>query len=403
MRLPASRPGRPALDAEDVLAELVRRDSSNPPGLEPNVAETLAELLEGIGFEVRLDPVLGERANLHAWLGAPEGGLAFVSHLDTVPAGEGWDSEPWEPVVRDGALTGLGACDPKASFAAFAAAAATLVQEGWRPRHGLRLVGLIDEEERQTGVRAWVERAEREELPAFAIVGEPTGLDVVCAHKGDLYLEVEFRGAAAHSSDPEAGASALYAAAELTSEIERLQGDADQLFEPRHPLTGLGTWSVGVAWGGKGISIVPEQATVQVDRRFNPSDDPERSIEVVRRAAERIADRRAGITAETRTLQIAPAMETDPSLPAVVALLDAAAASTDRREPIGWGATCDANMLAEAGVPVVVFGPGDLFAAAHRPNESVSLAELRAAVEVFGAAIPCIDAAIADQGQGGAA
>lgn len=377
------------LEASAVLRDLVAIDSSNPPGGEPALASALADLLRELGFEVRLDPVLGERSNLHAWLGSPDGGVAFVSHLDTVRAGEGWESDPFDPVVRDGVLTGLGACDPKASFAAFLGAAARLLDEGWRPEHGLRLVGLVDEEELQTGARAWVERAAPEELPAFAIVGEPTGLDVVAAHKGDLYVEVEFQGAAAHSSDPGAGASALYAAAELLAAIERLQ-TAPSPDEPEHPLTGVGTWSVGKTWGGAGISIVPDRAVVQIDRRFNPSDDPERSIGIVRAAADGIAAARPGISAETRILQIAPSMETDPELPAVVGLLEAAAALTGERAPIGWGATCDANMLSQAGVPVVVFGPGDLMAA-HRPNESVPLAEVEAAVEVFHRAIPHID------------
>jgi acetylornithine deacetylase/succinyl-diaminopimelate desuccinylase-like protein len=387
--------------AARLLAELVRLDSSNPPGHEPHVAAALAERLEEIGFHVRLDPVIGKRANLHAWLGKDTGGLAFVSHLDTVPAGDGWESDPFEPAIREGALVGLGACDPKASFASFIAACARLVESGWSPWHGIQVVGLVDEEERQQGVRAWVERVNQTELPSFAIVGEPTRLDVVCAHKGDLYVEVEFRGLAAHSSDPEAGSSALYAAAELALEIERLHARRFVASEPEHPLTGRGTWSVGVASSGSGISIVPERALVQIDRRFNPSDDPERSVEVVRRAADEIAARRGRLTAETRTLQVAPAMETDPSSPAVIALLEAAAAITGRREPIGWGATCDANMLSQSGVPVVVFGPGDLLAAAHRPNESVPLAEVERAVDIFAAAIPRIDELVAERKQEG--
>jgi acetylornithine deacetylase/succinyl-diaminopimelate desuccinylase-like protein len=387
--------------ATTLLAELVRLDSSNPPGQEPQVASALAERLEQIGFQVRLDPVIGERANLHAWLGQETGGLAFVSHLDTVPAGQGWKSDPFDPVIRDGALVGLGACDPKASFASFIVACARLIETGWNPRHGIQVVGLVDEEERQQGVRAWVERANRSELPSFAIVGEPTRLDVVCAHKGDLYVEVEFRGLAAHSSDPEAGSSALYPAAELALEIERLHAERSSAMEPEHPLTGWGTWSVGISSGGSGISIVPEHALVQIDRRFNPSDDPERSVEIVRRVADQIAARRGRLTAETRTLQVAPAMETDPSTPAVVALLESAAAVTGRRDPIGWGATCDANMLSQSGVPVVVFGPGDLLAAAHRPNESVPLAEVERAVDIFAAAIPRIDELVAETKQEG--
>lgn len=382
--------------ATELLAELVRCDSSNPPGREPNVASALGQRLEKTGFQVRLDPVIGERANLHAWLGQPSGGVAFVSHLDTVPAGDGWTSDPFDPVIRDEALVGLGACDPKASFASFVAACARLVESGWTPQHGVQIVGLVDEEERQRGVRAWVERANRDELPAFAIVGEPTRLDVVCAHKGDLYVEVEFKGRAAHSSDPEAGASALYAAAELALEIERLHADPISAGEPEHPVTGRGTWSVGTTSAGTGISIVPERALLQIDRRFNPSDDPERSVEIVRRLAHQIADRRDGLRAETRTLQIAPAMETDPSTPAVIALLESAAPVTGRADPIGWGATCDANMLSQAGVPVVVFGPGDLLAAAHRPNESVPLDEVERAVDIFAAAIPRIDQLISE-------
>jgi acetylornithine deacetylase len=344
-----------------------------------------------MGFEVHLDRVIGERSNLFARLGPDDAGTAFVSHLDTVPPGEGWEFDPLEPVLRDGRLIGLGACDPKASFAAFVAAVSRLLDSDWRPRHALRLVGLVDEEQRQAGVQTWMERESPERKPFFAIVGEPTRLDVVCAHKGDLYVEAEFSGMAAHSSDPTSGASAIYAAAEFIQVIESIQAGSARWGEPDHPLTGRGSWSVGTVSGGTGFSIVPGRALVQIDRRFNPGDDPWRSIAIVRHEAEAIASARPGISVEVRVVHIAPGMQTDRRHPAVTALLDSAAAVTGRSNPIGWAATCDANIVSAAGIPVVVFGPGDLFQSAHRPNESVSLAEVECAVKILVDVIPRID------------
>jgi acetylornithine deacetylase/succinyl-diaminopimelate desuccinylase-like protein len=374
-----------------ILTRLVEVDSANPPGKEPALAEALEPFLGDLGMSIELDPVIGERSNLHAWLGRPEGGVAFVSHLDTVPAGDGWNSDPFAPVVRGDVFTALGASDPKASIAAYIVALNRLVAAGWRPRGSVRFVGLVDEEERQTGAQAWVETKDSSAFPDFAMVGEPTGLQVVTCHKGEFYLEVRFDGAEAHSSEPSAGANAIYAAADLISYVESLQAAPPREGGPEHPLTGFGTWSVGTARGGRGITIVPETAVVQIDCRFNPNDDPHRSVDLIRSAAEQIAGRRESITASVQVLHLAPAMETDPEIPAVRTLVEAAGEEITNPGPIGWGATCDANLISSAGVPVVVFGPGDLVGSAHKPNESVRLREVAAAARIFESAIPRLD------------
>jgi acetylornithine deacetylase/succinyl-diaminopimelate desuccinylase-like protein len=233
-----------------------------------------------------------------------------------------------------------------------------------RPQHTeIVFAGLTDEEHAQTGSRALAESGFKADL---AIVGEPTRLQVVTAHKGSLWLRVETRGRSAHGATPHLGRNAVHTMARV---VDFLQTTYAALLRRRlHPLLGHATVSVGCIGGGGQPNIVPDRCHIEVDRRTLPG---ETEAGVCRELGGLL--RAQGLIAKVSSVKGVPCapLETDPTLPLVKQFL----ASIGQRRPVGVHYFCDAAVLAEAGIPSVVFGPGDI-AQAHSADEWISLKSL---------------------------
>jgi acetylornithine deacetylase len=355
-----------------LLAELVVLPSVNPAFLPPRhpragegrVAEFLASVAARGGLDLEFQKVLPNRPNLLVRL-APHGKtrqtILLAPHLDTVnAASEG----QFAPRVKNGRLFGRGACDTKGSVAAMLMALCEVAKSGRRP-HETEIVfaGLIDEENVQCGSRALAASGFKAGL---AIVGEPTRLQVVTAHKGSLWLQLETHGKAAHGATPQLGRNAVH---EMSRIVDALETDyAAQLRKRRHPLLGHATVSVGTIVGGTQANIVPDRCVITVDRRTLPG---ETEASVSREILALL--HRTNLNAKITNAKPAPALplETNPKRPLVREFLR----SVGQTRPVGVHYFCDASVLARGGIPSVVFGPGDI-AQAHTADEWISLASL---------------------------
>ena len=345
---------------------------------EKKVADFLASVVAKAGLEVELQNVLPGRANLIVRLFSQRKTrqtIVLAPHLDTVDA----DDSQFVPRTKNGRLYGRGACDTKGSIAAMFTALCELAESKNRPRETeIIFAGLIDEEHAQAGSRALVAQASRlspffkkvrdrqDACPTLAIVGEPTRLRVVTAHKGSLWLRLETRGKAAHGATPQLGRNAVR---EMACIVEALETEyASRLRRRKHPLLGAATASVGTICGGTQPNIVPDRCVISIDRRTLPG---ETEAGVRREIAAFLRAKR--LSANISSVKLAPAlpMETNPNLPLVRQFLQ----SIGQTEPAGVDYFCDAAVLADAGIPSVVFGPGDI-AQAHTTDEWISLAEL---------------------------
>ena len=363
----------------NLLAELIALPSVNPAFLparhphagEGRAAEFLATVLACAGLDVEFQKVLPHRPNVIAWL-VPVGKIRrtvlLAPHLDTVNV---VDEKQLRPRRTRDRLSGRGACDTKGSVAAFVSAVCELAQSNSRPRETeIIFAGLVDEENAQAGSRALAASKFKADL---AIVGEPTRLQVVTAHKGSVFVSVETRGKAAHGATPQFGCNAVYAMALI---VETLQTEyAAKLRKRRHPLLGHATISVGTIAGGTQANIVPDHCTMSADRRTLPGETESsvcREISAVLRAKKLHAKISGG--------RLAPCLplETDAKFPLVRQFLRSAGQS----RPVGVHYFCDAAVLAGGGIPSVVFGPGDI-AQAHTVDEWISLAQLERSREIL--------------------
>ena len=359
--------------AHKLLRELIALPSVNPAFLagrddltgERRVADFLAFTADRAGLELEWQEVFPGRSNLLIHL-TPAGGrvrrrILLAPHMDTV----GVDSEArFKPVVKAGRLHGRGACDTKGSIAAYLAALLELAATGPRPRETeIILTALVDEENNQSGSRDLVKRGLKADL---AIVGEPTRLKVITAHKGDLWLRTTTHGKSAHGSKPHLGKNAVHAMARVVEELETHY--AASLKRRTHPLLGHATVNVGAIAGGKQPNIVPDRCEILIDRRTLPGETDAGVIAELRTLL-----RRLGVDAELTDTKNAPcpALETDPNLPLVRQLTRCAG----QRRALGVDYFSDAAVLASGGIPSVLLGPGDI-AQAHTADEWVELTQL---------------------------
>jgi acetylornithine deacetylase ArgE len=376
--------GRSMSSVLGIARDLVRIGSVNPMGRGiggPNIGEErLTAWLEGflsrIGARCRRQAVSPGRDNLVAELSWPGSGRAIVleAHQDTVPV-DGMTVPPFGAEERDGRLYGRGACDVKGGMAAILAALERLAVE--RPKGAASVVAAftVDEESGFTGVRRLAS-----ELPAaaFAVVAEPTRLEVVVAHKGLARWRVRTLGRSCHSARPAEGVNAVYRMAPVLAALEEYA--AALAAGSSHPLLGGPTLSVGVIRGGTSVNTVPGSCEIEIDRRLLPGEDPAAAVDHSRRF---LHDRFPPSGLEIEPAWISDiALDTPPDSEAALVSLAAVRKVRGHAEPVGVPYGTDASKLADAGLPAIVLGPGDI-AQAHTVDEWIETAELERAVEVY--------------------
>ena len=363
----------------ELTASLVRAVGQNPPGEEAATVHVLTTAAADLGLDVVETAVGPGRNNVRITLEGGAGpGLLLLGHTDVVPVGDGWTADPFGGAVHDGRIYGRGSSDMKGGLAASLTALAAL--RGVGLSGPVELAALVDEEETGKGIRAYVESVQRPFLGC--VTAEPTDLQTVIGARGASYLRTEIHGKACHAGNPDDGANAIYGAAAVIAEIERLHAE---LATRPHPLLGPATWSVGQIQGGTGGSIVPAECVVVADRRLLPGESTAAVLDDLRGrvAGLRLADR--GLTVDLAMPMEMPAFQT-PADSELARATDAALADAGGPGlPLGgWTAACDGGFVArDFGVPVVVLGPGSATSQAHRADESVGIEELVVAARAY--------------------
>jgi len=331
----------------------------------------------------RIDHEPGAKTNLLATIGPEvEGGTVLSGHTDVVPVdGQDWASDPFLLDERDGRLYGRGSADMKGFVAVALAMVPQFLAAGLkRPIH---LAFSCDEEVGCLGVRPLIRHMARAlPRPAAVIIGEPTSMQVVNAHKAVHTYETEVTGLEAHSSNTHQGVNAVMVAGELLAEINHLaaemreRGDQTGRFDP--PFTSV---HVGTIAGGTAKNIVPRRCAFNWEARFIPGADTEEvPARVAKRAKELLpamhaVSRDTGI-ATRRTVEVPGLRPADESPAETLALTLSRSNSTGA---VSYGT--EGGLFQQAGFPTVVCGPGSIDQA-HKPDEYVEASQL-AACEAF--------------------
>jgi acetylornithine deacetylase/succinyl-diaminopimelate desuccinylase family protein len=374
----------------ELLQEMVRAPSH--PGVDRQ-EEAAARALDGFlrrrGVASRLVEVREGRPNVLATIEGRRPGrhLLFCGHLDTVPPNEGSPADFFSATIANGRMSGRGTVDMKGALAAMAGALVMIEEGGGLPVGRVTLAAVIDEEMESLGAEALIEGGIRAD---GAIVGEPTENRVAVGHKGLEWLEVVFAGRAAHGSTPEAGVSAIAAAAHFAwlVESELVPGYERR----RDPVLGLPAINLGTIRGGQQPSMVAAECRVQLDRRWVTTETIGGVFAELETLLSRVRAARPGL--ETELGRMPGGMATMLHGPLVIdqghpLVLAARGALQDEGRPEGpltvFPAWTDGALLSrEAGIPTLVWGPGEL-ALAHSAEESVAVEEVLLASRLYAA------------------
>jgi succinyl-diaminopimelate desuccinylase len=363
------------------LQRLLRLESYNPPGRELAVAKAVVEQARAWGLRADLIPLSDDRANLLVSLPEEADGptVLLLAHLDTVPPGDlPWEHQPLSGDLVDGVLHGRGAVDMKSGLAALLAAMRDLVEVGRSLRGRVRLVGVAGEEVDCAGAKHWLANGGMAGVK-WLVVGEPTNLDLVVAHRGALWLELSAEGKTAHGSMPHLGINAIDHLIDL---IRGLRG-LDLSHQP-HTLLAPPTLNVGTIHGGVKTNVVPDRCTATVDLRTLPGQRHEQLIDAVLTLARELEEQTPGLKLEVRVANDMAAVETPVNAPIVQTFQQAAVGVLGRQVAVrGASYYTDASVLQPpTGVPTAVFGPGD-DRLAHQPNERVDVKQVVTAIRCY--------------------
>jgi acetylornithine deacetylase len=369
----------PGAGCVDMIGRLVAFPTvSRESNLE--LIDFVRELLRPYGAEVRLTHDDDRRkANLFATVGPRgQGGLVLSGHTDVVPVeGQAWDSDPFALVQKDGRLYGRGTSDMKSFLAIALALLPRHVERLNRPLH---FALSYDEEVGCLGVgRLISDLGEAGLKPSGCVVGEPTLMTPVIAHKGKRSYRCSVRGLAGHSAYAPRAVNAVEAAAEgiayLKSIARRLRdaGPYDRAFDVAHT-----TVHTGVIRGGTALNIVPHECSFDFEVRHLPGDDPDALLsELKAHVARRIEPEMHAVDPKTgfEIVQLSeiPALDTTAETE-IVALAHELTGTTDIGK-VSYGT--EASQFQRAGIPSVVCGPGSI-EQAHKPNEFIELTQVAA-------------------------
>jgi acetylornithine deacetylase len=331
----------------------------------------------GVKYRVSHNPE-GTKANLHAIIGPQEpGGIALSGHVDTVPVdGQAWSSDPFTLRRIGDRLQGRGAADMKGFVASFLAAVPDM-----QARHFVKPLHLFisfDEEVGCHGARRLIEDLDESGLkPALCVVGEPSGMQPILAHKGKLALKVSVRGKPGHSSEPTRGVNAVHAAAEaiayVAAEARRFAriGPFEEGYDPAYTTAHVGTIN-----GGTILNIIPERAEFAMEWRTIPADDPYAELDRLKQfvatqiePAMHHIDPASGFAYEVNAWLPALSLAPDHELTDVVKQLTGA----NSAGKVAYGT--EGGLYQQAGIATIVCGPGHI-AQAHQPDEWIAQAQL---------------------------
>jgi acetylornithine deacetylase len=366
-------------ELEQLLSDLVSINSINPdlvpgsPG-EGEIARYIANWLKRADLEVELIESVPGRPNVVGIAHGTGGGktLLLNGHMDTV--GVAGMANAHRPVIKDGRMYGRGAYDMKSGLAACMLAIAIAKKQ--QLRGDVIFTAVIDEEYASVGTMDLAKRFRAD----GAIVAEFTELQLIIAHRGFVWLEVETIGKAAHGSHPDLGVDAIAKMGKVLVEVERLNQNLRA--NPTHPLLGSGSLHASLITGGQELSSYPERCLLSVERRTVPGETSDSVESKFTKIVQDIQHSDATFNAVIRRGIDRSPLETSEDTEIVKAIQEATVKVLNHpAQTAGVQFWTDAAVLSAAGIPSVLFGPSG--AGAHAVEEWVDLQSVKACAEIY--------------------
>lgn len=367
---------------KNTLMELVRIPSVNPPQEqgEEKAARYLARKLQELGAESKVDEISCGRANAVGIFGGDQAGPTLVlnGHLDVVPAHEGsWENPPFDPIIRNERIYGRGTADMKGGIAAMLGAI-KVVNDLDIPLRGKVVAAFVcDEESNNLGTLDYLDKYPKAD---YAIVGEPTSMDLAIAHRGVARFKIRVVGKAGHAGEPDNGINAIY---RMNKVICALQEYNESLSSRKHRLLPPPSCVVSMIHAGEKDNIIPNLCEITIDRRMVPG---ETGSEVENELKE-IIETKAGLPSQCYTVEkyidlIPGEIAGESSFLQSMERFHSVYFPGDEHESVGFTASCEQSLFLRQGIDTVIIGPGSI-AQAHQTDEYVEIEQLKKATGFY--------------------
>ena len=344
-----------------ILKDLIQINSVNPTLVaggdgEKEIVRYLSEIFQREGVQYEIQYIGADRFNLVARVSGKKGGprILLNGHLDTV--GVAGMVTPFEAREIEGKIYGRGSQDMKGGLAAGVATLLALSQNRERFTGEVVLAAVADEEDRSLGTEYFLQHQPKEEPFDFCIVLEPTDLKVCTAHKGFAWLEVTVYGKAAHGSRPKEGIDAIRHMGQVLEQLDQLDNRLQS--NPLHSLLGSGSLHSSLIEGGREWSSYPDRCVLKYERRTVPPEDEETIRAELDGILNKLALAVPDFRAESQLIFSRAPLQQDRKHPLISQFHRQAVRHFS--ELADWGTVSfwtDAALIAEAGIPSVVFGP----------------------------------------------
>lgn len=351
-----------------LLKKLIEAKSTSDVG-EISCANILADYFKSAGLKPKIQIWDKSRANITVHLNSTgeKPGLLFVGHLDVVPAD---NPAMFRPIEQGGKIFGRGSCDMKGGLAASAAAIVELVKSKTKLKGDIIFSATAGEETDSSGIKKFVKSFSHKNL-AGIIVPEPTGFDLVAAHRGLLWLQIITSGKSAHSSMPQLGINAIDSMRMFLNELAKLK------IQGTNKLLGKASLSINKISGGKASNIVPDSCSTEIDIRTVPGQEIKNIVESINRIIDSLARVNPNFEAKINILRHAGSLQTDLKSGFVKQLTKIL---NKKPKPVAF--TTDAPYLTALNKPILIFGPGEP-GLCHKPNEHIKIRDLKIGVENY--------------------
>lgn len=363
----------------NLLQELIGFNTENPPGNELPLADYIVSILRALGVESRVEPVGKGRANIIAHIkGRGDGkSLLLNGHLDVVPAGGNWSSEPFQARIKDGKVYGRGSSDMKGAIACMIGAVKEYLEQGRALAGDLYLLFSADEECDNIGTKAFLSNAPHID---YAIIGEPTMLDLCIGHRGVSRHRITINGKSCHAGNPQNGVNAVEKMAKIVVEITKLNQNLNSVAYDGFPAPSIVVTTIG---GGNKHNIIPDVCEIVTDRRTIPGETPQSTM------------------AELENI-LKTVLSTDPSFSyRIEPIINLASSSIDLSDELVelvrrshykafqkeikvsyFNACCEQALFMDKGIKTVICGPGDI-KQAHAPDEFIEISQINKAIILY--------------------
>jgi succinyl-diaminopimelate desuccinylase len=369
----------------DILKKMITFNTVNEPGNEDHLARFLEIEISSMGFETSVIPCGEGRSSVVAFKGNSKGVRIILNgHLDVVPVSNNWATDPFTMTRSEDRVYGRGTADMKGGMASMLTAVKKLIDENFNFDKGqLILTFVADEELHNLGTRS-VLALPNIKNANYAIIGEPTNLDICIGHRGTTRYKIRLHGKHYHSSDPGKGVNAI---SQMSRLIQMIDKHNEDLKEVKHSILPSPTIAVVMINGGEKDNIIPSTCEIKIDRRTLPSDTKDSIYEEIKALLDSVGQEYEDFSYEIEPYINLEACEISMDS-TLVEKASIAYKKCFHKKPIlkNFGATCEQSLFVQEGIQTLIYGPGSI-QQAHVDNEYTSVSQLYKAVDFYHALI----------------